>query len=107
MAKVEAIGQALIKSDDGVIFIGDGGFLAGTITPFVYGFNYCATELAWWIEEDKRGNGIGKELIEAFEQWAKEKGCSMVTMVSIDDSVGKFYESTGYRLKERVYVKDL
>jgi aminoglycoside 6'-N-acetyltransferase I len=31
---------------------------------------------AWYVEEDRRGQKLGRDLIQAAEQWAREKGCS-------------------------------
>lgn len=84
------------------------GMIAGMSTPFVFGPHLLASEIAWWINEDKRGEGDGAELIEAFEYWAKEKaGCKMITLTSLDDELGKFYEKKGYKLYERAYMKVL
>ncbi len=94
---------------DAIVLLGEGGMLAGVAKPFIFGSTKrVASEVAWWVEPDARKNGIGKELLEAFEFWAKEKaGCALVTMVSIDDLVGKFYEKNGYKLYERAYMKVL
>lgn len=84
------------------------GMLAGMRSPFVFGPHNIASEIAWWVNEDKRGNGESVELIEAFEYWAKNiAGCTMITLTSLDDSVGKFYEKKGYKLYERAYMKAL
>ena len=84
------------------------GFLAGMRSPFVFGPHFIASEIAWWIEPDKRKEGTGAELVEAFEYWAKNvAGCTMITLTALDDSVGKFYEKKGYKLYERAYMKQL
>lgn len=84
------------------------GFLAGMSSPFVFGPHFIASEIAWWINEDKRKGGAGAELVEAFEYWAKNvAGCTLITLTSLDDSVGKFYEKKGYKLYERAYMKEL
>jgi|SRR5687767_7102640 len=84
------------------------GFLAGMSSPFLFGPHFLASEVAWWINEDKRKDGAGAELVDAFEYWAKNvAGCTMITLTSLDDSVGKFYEKKGYKLYERAYMKEL
>ncbi len=30
---------------------------------------------AWYVNEDARGQNLGRELVEAAEQWARGKGC--------------------------------
>src|SRR5258705_13398483 len=75
------------------------GFLAGCVVPFLFGPHLLANEIAWWVEPEIRGNGIGKEFLSAFEYWAREKaGCTMLSMVSLDDEIGKVYEKRGYKL---------
>ncbi len=97
------------KQDEMIILLKPGvGFLAGMRSPFVFGPHFVASEVAWWINEDKRGNKDGAELIEAFEYWAKNvAGCTIITLTGLDDSIGKFYEKKGYKLYERAYMKEL
>lgn len=91
-----------------IIFESGVGFLAGAATPFLFGKQYLASEIAWWIEIDARGNGAGKKFLEAFEYWAKEKaGCNLVSMACLDDNLMKFYDKQGYKLYERAYMKEL
>lgn len=97
------------KQNEMIILLQPGvGFLAGMSSPFVFGQHLIASEVAWWIEPDRRKEGTGAELVEAFEYWAKNvAGCTMITLTSLDDSVGKFYEKKGYKLYERAYMKEL
>ena len=97
------------KQNEMIILLEPGvGFLAGMSSPFVFGPHLIASEIAWWIEPDKRQNGVGAELVDAFEYWAKNvANCTVITLTSLDDSVGKFYEKKGYALHERAYMKQL
>jgi RimJ/RimL family protein N-acetyltransferase len=113
-ADVETISQLIYniltgQQNEMIILLQPGvGMIAGMSTPFPFGPHLLASEIVWWINEDKRGSGEGKELIEAFEYWAKEKaGCTIVTMTSLDDNLGKYYEKKGYKLYERAYMKEL
>lgn len=83
------------------------GMIAGIKSPCLFNEGLVATELAWWVDEEHRESGIGKELLDSFEYWAKRIGCDFVTMVSLDDNLGKFYEDEGYKLYERAYMKKL
>jgi aminoglycoside 6'-N-acetyltransferase I len=54
------------------------GFLEASIRPFA---EDCETDQVgyiegWFIEEPYRRNGIGRELISAAEEWARQKGCT-------------------------------
>lgn len=107
-AKMEAIVRDFLTSDGKVcILYADIGMIAGLVNPFVFGDDLVATEIAWWIEPEHRGNHVGVDLLNAFEGWAKDVGCSLVTMISLDDRLGAYYERTGYKLYERAYMKDI
>lgn len=97
------------KQNEMIILLEPGaGMLVGMSSPFVFGPHFIASEIAWWVNPDKRDTGIGNELIQAFEYWAKNiAGCTLITLTSLDDSVGKFYEKKGYKLHERAYMKEL
>jgi GNAT superfamily N-acetyltransferase len=89
------------------VFIAENGhgMLVGMKRPFIYGVCDTAIELSWWVDEEYRNTGLGKELLKAFEDWAKENNCKFMTMVSLDDHAGHLYEKLGYTLAERTYMK--
>lgn len=93
--------------DSIVLLYEDKGMIAGITSQFLFGTFKSATELAWWIDPEHRKSRLGSELLEAFEYWAKKVGCKLITMISIDDNVGKYYEKKGYVLQERTYTKEL
>lgn len=101
------IKDILSNPDRSVILLTDHGMLAGMKVPFTYGLDEQAVELAWWVDEEYRNTGLGKKLIEEFECWAARNGCRFVTMISLDDQVGGYYEKNAYKLCERAYMKDL
>lgn len=97
-----------LKNEKIVLFEPGVGFLAGCVTPFIFGPHLLATEIMMWVEPEARGKGAGKEFLSAFEYWAKEKaGCTMISMVSLNENIGKMYEKQGYKLYERAYMKIL
>lgn len=83
------------------------GMLVGYCSEFLLGKIKTATELGWWVNPEDRKTSIGKELLQAFEEWAKEQDCKLITMISLDDALGSFYEKCGYKLTERTYMKEL
>lgn len=84
------------------------GFVIGMVTPFIFGKDPVATEIAWWVEPDKRSQGLGAELHQALEYWAKNvAGCKFMSMASLDKTVEKYYKKNGYKLYERAYMKVL
>jgi GNAT superfamily N-acetyltransferase len=85
------------------------GGLAYIKVPEIYSGIITAVELYWFIYTDKRG--CGKILIDAFEESAKNKGCSRVAMIHLVDSfpetLQKFYTKRGYHLTELHYIKEV
>jgi len=91
-----------------IIFKADVGFVAGAVTPFLLGTHKLATEIAWWVEPEHRGNGRGLDLLSAFEYWAINVAqAKLISMSSLDKKVEKYYKKNGYKLYERAYMKVL
>ena len=64
----------IAETDDGKAV----GFLEASIRPFV---EDCHTDHVgylegWFVKPEYRLHGIGKELVIAAENWARQKGCS-------------------------------
>jgi GNAT superfamily N-acetyltransferase len=55
---------------------------------------------AFVVDERFRSLGIGRQLLEYAEDWAREKGCKEIALRSnvIRDRAHGFYEGLGYRL---------
>ncbi len=101
-----------IVLERGVIFVAEiagvvEGFLAGGEQEHPYDGARVAVEFAWWVEPAHRGSSIGPRLLRAFEDWARQKGLSYVTMVAPAESgdVSRYYLKTGYAPLETSYVK--
>lgn len=108
--KVRAFCQDFVLSDNAqkiVLLYEDVGLIAGAVTPCMFGDLLVATEVAWWVEPEHRKSNIGRELLDAFEFWGQRVGCKLITLSSLDESVGKYYEKRGYRLQEHAYVKEI
>lgn len=76
------------------------GFLAATYLPshMILGTVPCAMELAWYVLPEYRHKGYGLQLLNAFETWAKSRGCKHIFL-------GK--RRRGYRPLEQAYWKAL
>ena len=66
---------------------------------------------AWYVDEHVRGQKLGKELVHAAEQWAREKGCSEMasdTWLENETSIAAHLK-LGYQEAERLvhFVKRL
>lgn len=65
-----------------------------------------ASELMWWVDPEHRGLSAAK-MLQAYEDWAAERGCVFASMVSLDGNVApsKLYERRGYVPIERHFMK--
>jgi GNAT superfamily N-acetyltransferase len=50
-----------------------------------------------WVREDRRGDGCGARVLEAFETEARARGCTHVFTTSFTFQAPGFYEKHGYR----------
>jgi GNAT superfamily N-acetyltransferase len=52
------------------------------------------------VDETARGRGVGRRLLEAAEQWAREQGLTVVTLRSnsLREAARAFYEHLGYTI---------
>jgi len=97
------------------LVIADGGepiAMAGLIKGFWYEKNGTYVRiLAFVVDEDYRGEGIGKMLIKAIEDWAVELGVNAVVLSSGNkhERIGahRFYQSLGYEIKSSGFIKQL
>jgi len=85
------------------------GMLVGGIASPLFSKDRVATELAWFVEPEHRDGRAAYKLLASYEKWAKDSGCSFVTMVDIDtlESLEPLYTRKGYTLTEKTYVKEI
>lgn len=80
---------------DGFIAVNEGpdgidGGIAGHLTPFWFSHELVATDLAFFVRQNRRGSIAAVRLVQAFVAWGKEKGASEVCIA----------QSSGVRLEE-------
>jgi GNAT superfamily N-acetyltransferase len=84
------------------------GAVAGVVYENVFDGEKQATELFWYVWPGATP-GTGTLLLGAFEEWARWKDCTRVTMAymihNMPDRLAHFYEKRGYRPFETHYVK--
>ena len=71
----------------------DGAILAG-ISGLVWG-GYCELH-AMWVDEEHRGQGLGRALMAAAEDAARERDCALVVFTAYDLLTPGLYERLGY-----------
>jgi GNAT superfamily N-acetyltransferase len=87
--------------------------LDGRLVGYVAGYRHVtfyAAGLTAWVEEiivatDHRGAGLGRQLMEAFEEWASLHKCVLVGLAT--RGAASFYERLGYASKAAYFKKYL
>lgn len=99
--------ERLMDADEGALFYNGHGILGGVVSQIYFGGGLVAQELFWFADKG------GRELLEAFEAWAAEKGATGVLMISLaidertDERMDAIYRRRGYALRERNYYKEI
>jgi len=101
----KGIAKVFVDEVDGV-FYGAIGFIV--YNDFHSG-EKCAVETFWFVPPEY--SGIGSILVKAYEDAAKQLGCTKVAMVHLADSypekLKSYYKKIGYRLLESHYIKEI
>lgn len=71
---------------------------SGVIRAGIYGYTWggCAYISYLWVDEPKRGHGLGSALLVAAEEHAKTRGCDVVFLATHSFQAPRFYERMGY-----------
>lgn len=80
------------EADEGVL----GWAAVSADEPFVEGFGAHLEGLV--VDERIRSRGIGKELLDAVERWARYRGCGEMRVLSnvVRERARAFYQRNGY-----------
>ena len=83
------------------------GRLVGYVSGYCHTTFYAGGPTAWvdelLVSEPLRGTGIGGQLMDAFEQWAQDRQCVLVSLAT--RGAAAFYEHRGYTSKTGYYKK--
>lgn len=86
------------------------GAIAGVAYENVFDGEMCATELFWYVWPGAQ-KGMGARLLDAFEEWAKFRKCTRVTMALMRhneaERLNAYYTGRGYHVFETHYVKPI
>ncbi len=85
------------------------GFLSFDSAPAFHREGSIGTITAMCVLEPKRGRGIGRQLIEHAESFAKEAGCVRIAVASGMQRLDthQFYLNLGYEEKTKRFIKEL
>ena len=79
------------------IFVRDGhGRIVAGICGHTWG-GYCEIR-QFWVEESRRGRGLGASLLAAVEQEASARGCSRIFLVTFSFQAPAFYRKHGFEI---------
>lgn len=83
------------------------GMIIGACSSLPFSEDKVASELAWWVDEDKRGSKDSLMLFKAYQDWARRVGSKITQMAMLDDvtNLNKFYLKQGFVPAERSYIK--
>jgi GNAT superfamily N-acetyltransferase len=90
---------ALVKADDACLLVAvqNGetlGYLLGFRHLTFYANGPVAKVEEILVRDVHRGLGVGRALMDAFEQWARERKCALVALAT--RRAGPFYQALGY-----------
>ena len=111
-----ALGMAQMAYDHGLLIVVDDGqicgFMAAIKSPLLGSSSaWMATELAFWINPEKRGKLLGIELVKFLERLCIKQEVKYLSLAymetSMPEKVRVMYEKLGYTLQETLYTKVL
>lgn len=113
-----AVEWAWMMYEAGLLIVaenGDGeiiGVVGGLKYPFLNNRDWLiGSEVLWWIEPPYRDSGLGKKLLAAIEEAARDAGCHLWVMITLEhvepEKAGAIYTKLGYKLTEHSYMKEL
>lgn len=85
------------------------GVLMASIGHHPFGPFKVAAEVCWWIDEDHRGGVAAGLMMDAYEAWAKENGCTFVSMAALATAprASVIYRRRKYAEAETHFIKRL
>ena len=90
------------------------GVIVSALAPSLFSDDVMVAELVWYVQKEHRDARKAFLLMNEQEAWAKDRGCTFVSMGSlVSDSpeeekrIETLYEKKGYALKEKTFVKGL
>lgn len=90
--------ELLTAPDTCLLLAASGDRCLGYLLGFKHRTFYANGPVAWaeevLVRGDRRGHGVGRALMTAFERWAAEQGCALVALAT--RRAAPFYRALGY-----------
>jgi len=85
------------------------GLATGHVLPVLHHTGQIGRLTTLVVAPSARGRGVGRQLVEAIEAWARAKGCAKIAVTTALHRSGAhaFYERLGYEHTGRRYHKAL
>jgi GNAT superfamily N-acetyltransferase len=80
----------------------ESGVIQGGICGYTWGG--CAYVSYLWVDESRRGRGLGTALLVAAEEHARTKDCTVMFLATHSFQAPRFYERMGY--ERQAFVPD-
>lgn len=109
--KLEEVVRGLFNNPSCVILLGlsEGipvGMLVAQVSETLFSRHKIASEIAWWVHPDHRGNGISTKLLDGYEYWAEQIGANFISMASLNTNRADIIlANRGYMATEVAYSK--
>ena len=111
----DSLADAIERDDFGIFVLCAGTEVVGMffrfVTPCFFSDVKQAVEIAWYVDPEHRGSRKALQMLEMYEQWAKEHDAVCVNLVNLDvlrgDKIAKLYSRMGYKLVENTFTKEL
>jgi GNAT superfamily N-acetyltransferase len=99
---------ALLRSPDAFVAVAlDGEAAVGYLLGFDHNTFYANGRVSWveeiMVAEDRRRRGIGRQLIESFEQWARSRQSKLVGLAT--RRAAPLYRTLGYEESATMFRK--
>jgi GNAT superfamily N-acetyltransferase len=103
--QLQYLEERIYEYNSGVTGIADGEWLAilvrddaGRIVAGICGSTWggCCEIRQFWVEESRRGRGLGTRLLAAAESEARRRGCTQIMLMTFSFQAPAFYSRHGF-----------
>ncbi len=90
-------GTIILEPINVVMEDGEGQIVGGINATIIQYWSRCHID-TFWIDEQYRGNGYGRKLLENVEKIAFDKGCKLIQLETYSFQAPNFYIKNGYEI---------
>lgn len=100
-----ALFNSCVNDSNKVAISKEGGILLAMCGKSLLGPFVQSSEIAWWVNPDKRGNSL--DMIKLYEEWAISKEVKFIEVKSLNifRETERLYEKLGYEPTETSWIK--